>query len=423
MTAAQPHAAGERDVMSGSRVTLGRPWIDRWARLLDSPAADGVLALALVAGTWGWEVFEPGRGRPTDVLSLTLTALVNAPLAMRRREPFTLLVVSVSASLVYHALGYHPGLNGIGPLLALYSVAVRCAWQATAAGTVLVVTEWTHASNLQPGAALWSALGQALIVAAWAVITGSVVRLLGERGRQLAALAVRLAEEQEVTAQRAVTHERVRIARELHDVVAHHMSVISIQAGLGRYVALSDPATAHAALGVIADTSHEALTEMRRLLSILRIEAHEDDEGGHPAMPGLGQLDILVERMRTAGQTIQVDVEGRPRTVPPGLDLCAYRIVQESLTNVLKHAGPAQVRIRLTYTRDALTLHITDDGGNPGAPAASSAGPGCGGDGLIGMTERVRLYQGTIIAHPLAQGGFEVLVMFPLPPSDLDAPI
>ncbi|MBG0825907.1 hypothetical protein HS048_35120 [Planomonospora sp. ID91781] len=130
-----------------------------------------------------------------------------------------------------------------------------------------------------------------------------------------------------------------------------------------------------------------------------------------------------MERMHTAGQTIQVDVEGRSRRLPPGLDLCTYRIVQGSLTNMFKHASSARVRIRLTYTRKALTLNITNDHGNPGAPTVPSAGSGSGGDGLISMTERVRLYQGMITAHSLAQGGFEVLVMFPLSPSDPDAPI
>ncbi|MFC6079867.1 sensor histidine kinase [Sphaerisporangium aureirubrum] len=373
---------------------------------------DGTLAVALVAGTWLWEAWEPGKGRPTDALSLTLIALVNAPLALRRRAPFAVLAVSAGASLTYHTLGYHLGLNSIGPLLALYSVAVYGSRTACVAGTALVVAEWTHASAHQPGVALWSALGQSVIVAACAVGSGTSVRLLGERGRQLAGLAEQLARERDAAARQAVTRERVRIARELHDVVAHHMSVISVQAGLGRYVALSDPATAHATLGVIADTSHEALTEMRRLLPILRIEGNDEDEELYSTMPGLRGLDPLVERMRAAGLAVRVDVRGRARPLPPGLDLCAYRVVQESLTNVLKHAGPAGVDIGLTYAPDALTLRVTDDG------AGQVLIPRPGGHGLIGMTERVRLYRGTITAGPLPHGGFEVLVTFPLSPSE-----
>ncbi|WP_049577036.1 sensor histidine kinase [Nonomuraea sp. SBT364] len=380
---------------------------------------DGALAATLVVGSWLWELLETGKGLPADAVSLTLTALVNAPLALRRRTPLPVLVVSAAAALIYHLLGYHPGLNDIGPLLALYTVAAHASWRATAAGTALVVAEWTHASDIQPGVALWSALGQSLIVAAWAVTTGTIVRLLGERGRKLASLAEQVARERDASARTAVTGERVRIARELHDVVAHHMSVISVQAGLGRYVALSDPPTAHSALAVIADTSHEALTEMRRLLSLLRTEAGEagnegesDEEVLYSTMPGLGGLDMLASRMRVAGLNVLLHVAGRARPLPPGLDLCAYRIVQESLTNVLKHAAPARVDISVTYAPDTLTLRVTDDGAARPASGATSDG-----HGLIGMTERVRLYHGTISASPLPTGGFEVLATFPLSPA------
>ncbi|MGP3933933.1 sensor histidine kinase [Nonomuraea sp. KM88] len=373
---------------------------------LDSRLLDGTLATALVVGSWAWETLEQGKGHPPTPLSMTLTVLVNAPLTWRRRAPFTVLIVSVGASLTYHFLGYHLGLNSIGPLVALYSVAAHASRKATGVGAVLVIAEWTHSSASQPGVALWSALGQSIIVAVWAVSTGIVVHLLVERGRQLA-------EERDAAARRAVVYERVRIARELHDVVAHHMSVISVQAGLGRYVALSDPATAHTTLGVIADASHEALAEVRRLLSILRPEAPDhDDETPYTTMPGLRSLDALVERMRAAGLTIRLTVDGEPRALPPGLDLCAYRIVQESLTNVLKHAGPAHVDIRLTYETDALNLRVTDDG--PGAmPGARPDG-----HGLIGMTERVTLYGGVIHAGSPPGGGFDVLATFPLFPSE-----
>ncbi|RSN04975.1 two-component sensor histidine kinase [Nonomuraea sp. WAC 01424] len=379
---------------------------------------DGALALTLVVGTWLWEAFEPGRGRPGDALSMALTLLVNAPLALRRMAPVAVLMASVGTSLVYHALGYHLGLNSIGPLVALYSVAAHRSWVWCAIGAALVVTEWTYASSQQPGIAVWSATAQSLVVGAWAVGAGTSVRLLSERTGQLADLAAQLHREQDAAAHRAVTRERVRIARELHDVVAHHMSVISVQAGLGRYVALTDPTTAHATLGVIADTSHEALTEMRRMLSILRIEAHDDDEGLYATTPGLLGLDPLVERMRGAGLATEVTVEGRARPLPPGLDLCAYRIVQESLTNVLKHATPGRVDIHIGYGANTLTLRVSNDG-----TTADGHHPGPAGHGLIGMTERVRLYQGSITAGPLPQGGFEVLATFPLSsPAEDDRP-
>ncbi|SEG88873.1 Histidine kinase [Nonomuraea solani] len=384
------------------------PAIQRLSKI-NATIADTALALFLIVTSWLWALAEPDQGRlPADPPSLALILLVNAPLAARRRVPYLVLVVSVSGAVVYHLLGYHRGLNSMGPLLALYTVAAHRPLRAAFACSVPVIAEWTHASSLAPGVAVWSALGQALVVAGCAVSIGASVRLLDTRTRQLAELADRLHQEQEAAAHRAVTLERMQIARELHDVVAHHMSVISVQAGLGRYVAFSEPETARQTLDVIARTSSAALTEMRRLLSILRVEPAGEDEELYTTTPGLERLPALVERMRLAGLSIDMTVEGTARPLPPGLDLCAFRIVQEALTNVLKHAGDdARVRIVVTYDPDDLALRITDDG--HGTPAAAP-----GGHGLLGMAERVRLYHGTITAGPLPQGGYEVAASFPL---------
>ncbi|WP_217707258.1 sensor histidine kinase [Nonomuraea rhodomycinica] len=387
---------------------------------VDPLLLDVGLALLLFGGTWLWAWYEPGRGtRPVDAASVLLTAVAGLPLALRRRAPFAVLVVSTAAAAVYHALGYHYGLNSMAPLLALYTVTLYRSTVLVVAGAVLVTAEWAHAGTLHPGVAWWSALGQALVVAAIAVCVGTSMRLLALRTRQLTDLAVELHREQATAAAHAAMQERVRIARELHDVVAHHMSVISVQAGMGRYVALSDPATAHATLEVIADTSHEALTEMRRILSVLRTEGpprdDEDRDDGadlYAAMPGLGRLEPLVERIRMAGPAVETRVEGTARPLPPGLDLCAYRIIQESLTNVLKHARAARVEIVLAYGPRDLTVRVTDDG------AAPQPAPGSTGHGLMGMTERVRLYGGTITAGPLPEGGFDVRATFPLPVPD-----
>jgi signal transduction histidine kinase len=374
--------------------------------------ADTALALFLIITSWLWAVAEPGQGRhPADLPSLALTLLVNAPLAARRRAPYAVLAVSVSGAVVYHVLGYHYGLNNMGPLLALYTVAAHRPLRSALVCSAPVVAEWTHSSLHVPGVAVWSALGQALVVSGCAVSIGASVRLLESRTRQLAELADRLHQEQEAAAHRAVTLERMQIARELHDVVAHHMSVISVQAGLGRSVALSEPETARPTLEVIAHTSSEALTEMRRLLSILRVEPAGEDEELYTTTPGLERLPPLVERMRRAGLSIDMTVEGTPRPLPPGLDLCAFRIVQEALTNVLKHAGDdAHVRIVAAYGPARLALRVTDDGQGTPAPAS-------GGHGLLGMTERVKLYGGVITAGPLPQGGYEVAASFPMPSS------
>ncbi|MEV4114050.1 sensor histidine kinase [Nonomuraea sp. NPDC049695] len=373
---------------------------------------DGAMAASLVVGTWLWDWYGPDMGRPSDLTAMALTLLSNGPLVLRRRAPMTVATICAATSLVYHCLGYHVGLNNIALLLMLYTVAVHRSWQATAAASVMAVTAWTHGSALQPGVAIVSALASALLLAVCAVGAGLGARLLAQRTRQLAALARQLQDEQEAAARRAVTGERVKIARELHDIVAHHMSVVSVQAGLGRFVALSDPPTALATLEVILETSHEALNEMRRLLSILRIEADDEDGALYTTAPEVRDLDALAERMRVAGLPVEVVVEGTVRTLPPGLNLCAYRIVQESLTNVLKHAGSAPTRVRITYDPASITVCVTNDG----PAAAPPRQPG--GHGLIGMTERVKLYRGTIITRRLPDGGFEVLATLPLSPYD-----
>ena len=204
--------------------------------------------------------------------------------------------------------------------------------------------------------------------------------------------------------------ERVRIARGLHDVVAHHMSVISVQAGLARYVLSSDPATTGRALDTIVDTSHEALEEMRRMLALLRVpDADQHSEGRtHDPAPGLARLDELVERVRSAGVPVRVVVAGPPSPLSSGADLCAYRIVQESLTNVLKHARGAEVVVRLDYREpEELTIQVSDNG--PGV----SPGP-VTGHGLVGMGERAGLYGGSVQAGPGPEGGFVVTLTLPI---------
>ncbi|MFC5821019.1 sensor histidine kinase [Nonomuraea harbinensis] len=386
------------------------PLLQRSSRL-NPLVLDGLMALALVVGTWVWDWCGPNMGKPPDLLSLTLTLLVNGPLVLRRRAPLTVLTISAAASFLYHLLGYHLGLNTVGLLVILYTLAAHSRAAANLVGVAMTVAVWTHASMLQRNVSLTSALGSAVVLAACAVGAGLSARMLAERTRQLAVLAQRLRDEQRAASQRAVTRERVRIARELHDIVAHHMSVISVQAGLGRFVALSDPAMAHVTLGVIAETSHEALSEMRRLLSILRIEANDDDGPLYTTAPGLKDLGSLAERMRAAGLPVEVTIAGAVRPLPPGLDLCVYRIVQESLTNVLKHAGTVRTRVHVTHGPASLTICVANDG-----TTVSAQPPG--GHGLIGMTERVRLYQGTITARELPSGGFEVLAILPLPPPD-----
>jgi signal transduction histidine kinase len=397
------HALMRAKVLSSlRRLAVMNPFL---TDLLFSILVSGVtLTFGLVLGNGP---ADPGYARrPLETAGVVLTLVVNLALAWRRRAPVSVLVVSCAASIVFHAAGYDARINGVAPLLALYTVAGRRSPAVSVPCVLLPVVSLWHTALLGPAEFLWPNLAQTSVMIAVAWTFGNSRRMLVERNRRLTHLSERLRHQQEDRARRAVTEERMRIARELHDVVAHHMSVIVIQAGLARYVLGSDPATARGALATIADTGSEAMGEMRRLLAILRIDMDDDADGYDPA-PGLQRLDQLVERLRSAGLPVEVSVTGSVRPLPPGIDLCAYRVVQECLTNALRHAGPATARVFLHYGSE-LELRVTDDG--RGADAA----PQEDGHGLIVMRERVKLYKGTVTAGPQPSGGFEVVVTLPL---------
>jgi signal transduction histidine kinase len=243
-----------------------------------------------------------------------------------------------------------------------------------------------------------------LIVGAWMI--GYLVRLQRAYAAGLREQAGRQAREQLAEARRANSEERLRMARELHDVVAHSMSLIAVQAGVANYVVGEHPEEAARALSSIEETSRGALREMRALLGVLRAE---EDEALVPA-PGLADLKSLVDRTAEAGVRVHLDVRGdRPR-LSAGLDLAAYRVVQEAVTNVIKHAATDRCRITVSYAADALDLEITDGGAGPRPAGQDQAA----GHGLTGMRERVGMYGGDFSAVPLPGGGFRVAARFPL---------
>jgi signal transduction histidine kinase len=317
--------------------------------------------------------------------------------------------VTFAAVVVYEARGYQSANGPLGALIALYTVAAHCDRRrsrialAGAAGGLLIV----------------------MITARWDVNIGNITSnvvvfgtawLIGENVRGRRAFVAGLQERAELAeatrleeARRAVAEERTRIARELHDVVAHSMSVMIVQAGAARQVLGRDPAMATEALQSIEATGREAMTEMRRLLGVLR------EEGDAPDLlpqPTVKDLHALLEPCVEAGLAVTVEVEGEARDLPPGVDLSAYRIVQEALTNARKHAGPASATVRLRYAADALDVEVTDDGrGASGGSATES-----GGHGLIGMRERVELFGGDLEAGPRIGGGFAVRAHLPLDP-------
>ncbi|MFG1891057.1 sensor histidine kinase [Micromonospora sp. NPDC049051] len=382
-------------------------------RLHDVPATvvDAAVATAIVTVTaWMGRDYQLPGFREFDAAALVLTCLANIPLAARRRAPMAVLLTCCAAVAWFLNLGYVPSLNLFGPLLAMYTVAATRPTRNAVPGAAATATVIFYSGMVIEVYTPWTALAQALVATLVAWLFGAGARRLADRNHRLLALAEELRREREARARSAVVAERIRIARELHDVVAHHMSVISVQAGLARYVLATDPPTVGAALDTIADSSHEALEEMRRMLALLRVsdtDPRGEGDGRDPA-PGLGRLDELVERIRAAGVQVTVVVVGSPRPLPPGADLCAYRVVQESLTNVLKHARGARASVTLDYGQsERLTIWVADDGpGAPGGPAH--------GHGLAGMRERARLYGGSLYAGTAPGGGFTVTLSLPV---------
>lgn len=370
-----------------------------------------MLAVSLTAVTIIFAVESETHGwRAYDAFAALLTVAVNLPVALRRRWPWPVLLVSSSALACYLAAGFPPSENLWAPMLALYTVLVCRPPRAAPVAAALVGTLWVWAgfASRTTGEV---AFGQATIGVGVVWAFGARMRESAELNDRLALLAEELRREQAARAHHAVTEERLRIAPELHDVVAHHMTVGSVQAGLARYVFERDPDTASAALDTIGTSIHEALEEMRGLLELLRVRAPEPSAPHRvcgPA-PGTERLSELAARMRAAGLLVEMSVTGSPYPLPTGADLAVYRIVQESLTNVLKHAGPVKVQVLLHYGPQGLIGWIIDDG--TGTGVTDPIGPG--GHGTVGMQERVHLYGGTLHAGHRSGGGYQVVFTLP----------
>jgi signal transduction histidine kinase len=369
--------------------------------------------------------------RDTDALAVLLTLAQAVPLVWRRRAPVTVLAVTGLAALAHLAIGYRPTWAEFGVLIALYTVAAHCprrrsmlAAAAVAAGLAVyaALAMVRYPSPLEEDVQGW-VVSYVQFAAAW--FLGDVQQRRLAYTAKLEALNAQLATEQELRSRWAVAEERARIARELHDVVAHSVSVMVVQAGAARRTLASSPDQATTALGQIESTGRQALVEMRRLLGLLRDGDRED--AALAPQPGLAHLESLAAAAREAGLPVEVTVEGEPRPLPAGVDLSAYRIVQEALTNSLKHAGPARASVRVCYGREVLEVQVWDDG--PGAPggaglAVVTLGPGGvlevsspmagGGNGLIGMRERVAMFGGTLEAGPRPGGGYRVAARLPL---------
>jgi signal transduction histidine kinase len=370
---------------------------------------DGVLAALVVLLAVVLPSGDPKFSGAAVVPGLLLTV----PLAWRRKAPVVAAAVVVAAGLLELLVSREFLPANVAALLMVYALAayaprwaVRAGLAAGLIGAVLAAARYYYLPYRDhEGLITGSGAIAVAVVAAWAL-----GRLRRARLVQLAALEERarlLELEHEQERRLAATAERARIARELHDVVAHSLSVVIAQADGGRYAGKEDPAAATGALEAIAATGRQALTDMRSLLGVLREDGGED----YAPQPDVAAIPELVEDVRASGLDVDLIVEGAPRPLPPGPQLAAYRIVQESLTNVLKHAGPAgRAWVRLHWRPDALELSVLDDGRGAAASVAASDG---NGHGLLGMRERAELHGGRLDAGPQPGGGFGVHAALP----------
>jgi signal transduction histidine kinase len=361
-------------------------WLRRHPFLVDV-----VLALAVGTVYVGRAVhFHRAAG------GVTLALLQVAPLLVRRRYPVAVLAV-VAAACALDIAVYSNGVP-VAAAIAAYTVAeqrsrteslvVAAIAALGIALTALVVDGWSQAlGDLVPFAAAW--------------VFGDNLGTRRAYTRALEERAERLEREQEREAARAVAEEQARIARELHDVIAHNLSVMVVQAAAANDVFDARPERAREALRTIEATGRTALAELRRLLGGVR-----GDGADFTPQPDLGQLDVLIDQVRAAGLQVVFRIQGEPRPLPAALELSAYRVVQEALTNTLKHAHASRVDIALNYSDGALDIEVCDDGtGNGSEPGA--------GHGLIGMRERVGVFGGSLDTGPAPGGGFKITARFP----------
>jgi signal transduction histidine kinase len=349
---------------------------------------------------------------PTTPLAYVLAVLLCAPFATHRKFPRSSLAISLAA-LVLYAAGRYTAYPGVPVFALTYGIALHSSRRMALVTVIASAAAMTLALGLQAppvrSLSVWveSELG---IVVAW--LAAENLRNRRARWAELHARAERLERDREAEARRAVTEERLRIARELHDVVAHSMSVIAVQSAVGNHVMDTQPDEAKQALAAIEATSRSALTEMRRLLGVLRQDG--EPAGSLAPAPGLTDLAPLIAQVRDAGLRVWVHVEGQRGPVPPGVDLSAYRIIQEALTNVIKHSACSTASVTVCHAPGSLTLEITDHGPGAAAAGAQAATPSPG-HGIIGMRERVAVFGGEFAAGPRADGGFRVFARLPIP--------
>ena len=383
-------------------------WLRARPLLADALLAVLLAAVSLVALAYAWRECDrdcdPGAGAVVLVLATTL------PLVWRRRRP---LAVGLTTGLATAAYGFAPYPDlampiAIGGVVGMYSVAAWGGRRAAlvAGGVAAVVVAVVMTLPRADADVVDAAFVSLSLAGAW--VLGDRARVQRALAAELQERAGRLERDRAEDARRAVASERARIARELHDVVAHHVSMMVVQAEAGPVAVEGDPARAAGAFEAIAATGRQALVEMRRLLGVLRGDG--DQAPSLAPQPGLADVGSLVEQVGRAGLRVELVVEGAQVPLPAGVELSAYRIVQEALTNAVKHAGPGRARVLVRYGEDDLRLRVVDEGraDEPGPPG------GRAGVGLVGMRERVHLFGGELHAGPGPDGGFTVDARLPI---------
>jgi signal transduction histidine kinase len=349
-------------------------------------------------------------------LGYALSVFAGFAVAARRRWPLSMLALATAVSVTMLGLGFAKDPLIVTVALVLYIVAVvepvRVSLGALA-GVSIVISAVLVAVAPSYGVERFTGITPVRLLATLSVQAAAWAIGVAVRRQRAYAEAVRERAQREVEAQRdlawrAVTEERLRIARDLHDVVAHSMSVIAVQAGVGGHLMTAQPERARAALAVIENTTRDVLREMRLLLGVLRDGPIEHDATTFAPTPALTDLKDLVARTTSAGVRVDLRITGHRRRLPDGIEAAAYRIVQEALTNVVKHAKADRCRLWIDYRPDALAVEVTDDGPGPlGQPPD--------GHGIIGMRERATIYGGAFEAGPLPIRGFRVAICLPIP--------
>jgi signal transduction histidine kinase len=373
-------------------------------------AAVQILGTLLITGHVGhghrgcWWGPCHGSGR-LDAGALALLAIGPLALLVRRRYPVAVLAVVLTVTLVYAVIGYPSGPVFLSLVIAFTTVVVA---GHRSVGVATVVAGW--------GMFLWlpsatggtvPSAGAAVGLAAWLAVLLAGAELV--RGRRERGAALRMGREQE--ARRRTEEERLRIARELHDVLAHNISLINVQSGVALHLLHQQPDQARTALTIINEASADALREVRSVLGILR---GVDEQVPRAPTAGLGQLNELVTRSAAAGVEVEVEVDGRRRPLPTSVDLAAFRIVQESLTNVARHSGADAARVTLAFDDHELTVQVDDAGVGRMADGGTAAGGSTAGNGIAGMRERAVALGGALDVGPRGDRGFRVRARLPL---------